>query len=66
MALINKDKVLQGVGKAVDAANNAADKTENFIKENEIDKKVVHAGKTLESGLKATGEKLEETFTKLL
>lgn len=86
MTLINKDKVLQGVGKAVDVANNAADKvqnyakekeldkkaeaavhkTENFIKDNEIDRMVVNAGKTLENGLKSAGEKLEETFTKLL
>ena len=83
MGLINKEKVLRGVGKAVDAANNAADKvhdyakeldkkaeeavhkTENFIRENEIDKKVINAGKTLENGVISVGEKLEETFNKL-
>ena len=30
MTMINKEKVLKGVGKAVDAANNAADKGESL------------------------------------
>ena len=33
MTMINKEKVLKGVGKAVDAANNAADKAAAFAKE---------------------------------
>ena len=33
MGLINKEKVLRGVGKAVDAANNAADKVHDYAKE---------------------------------
>lgn len=32
MGLINKEKVLRGVGKAVDAANNAADKVHDYAK----------------------------------
>jgi len=36
-----------------------------FIRENEIDKKVINAGKTLENGVISVGEKLEETFNKL-
>ena len=39
MGLINKEKVLRGVGKAVDAANNAADKVHDYAKEKELDKK---------------------------
>ena len=39
MTMINKEKVLKGVGKAVDAANNAADKAAAFAKEKELDKK---------------------------
>ena len=35
MTMINKEKVLKGVGKAVDAANNAADKAAAFAKEKE-------------------------------
>ena len=35
MGLINKEKVLRGVGKAVDAANNAADKVHDYAKEKE-------------------------------
>ena len=37
MTMINKEKVLKGVGKAVDAANNAADKAAAFAKEKELD-----------------------------
>ena len=33
MSLINKEKVLNGVGKAVDATNNMADKASTFVKE---------------------------------
>ena len=39
MALLDKDKMMKGFGQAVDAVNGAADKTGEFIKENEIDKK---------------------------
>ena len=39
MSLINKEKVLNGVGKAVDVTNKAADKASSFVKEKEIDKK---------------------------
>ena len=46
-------------------AEEAVHKTENFIRENEIDKKVINAGKTLENGVISVGEKLEETFNKL-
>lgn len=62
MALINKEKVLHGVDKAVDATNNAADKVEKYVKEKEIDKKVVGAAKTLEDGIKEAGQRLEDLF----
>ena len=39
MGFINKEKVLRGVGKAVDVTNNAADKVTDYVKENELDKK---------------------------
>ena len=39
MGLINKEKVLHGVGKAVDAANNAADKVHDYAKEKELKKR---------------------------
>ena len=38
MGFINKEKVLRGVGKAVDVTNNAADKVTDYVKENELDK----------------------------
>ena len=40
MGLINKEKVLRGVGKAVDAANNAADKVHDYAKEKELEEKM--------------------------
>ena len=36
MSLINKEKVLNGVGKAVDATNKAADKASSFVKERKL------------------------------
>ena len=55
MTMINKEKVLKGVGKAVDAANNAA-------KEKELDKKAKNMAHTLEDGIKSAGESLENLF----
>ena len=57
MSLINKEKVLNGVGKAVDVTNKAADKASSFVKEKEIDKK---AAKTAEKGIKIAGNKIGE------
>lgn len=62
MSFLDKEKVLKGVGKAVDAANNAADKAESYAKEKELDKKAKQVARDLESGIKAAGEKLEEVF----
>ena len=45
MSLINKEKVLNGVGKAVDVTNKAADKASSFVKEKKIDKKAMKAAK---------------------
>ena len=47
MSLINKEKVLNGVGKAVDVTNKAADKASSFVKEKEIDKKAMKAAKEI-------------------
>jgi hypothetical protein len=52
MALINKEKVLNGVGKAVDVANNAAQKAEDFAKEKELDKKAEAAINKTENFIK--------------
>ena len=48
MSLINKEKVLNGVGKAVDVTNK------------EIDKKAMKAAKTAEKGIKIAGNKIGE------
>ena len=62
MSLINKEKVLNGVGKAVDVTNKTADKVEDFVKEKQIDKKIEGMAQTLEEGVKSAGEKLEDMF----
>ena len=60
MTLINKEKFLNGVGKAVDVTNKAADKVETFVKEKEIDKKAVEMAKAAEKGIKKVGNKVGE------
>ena len=60
MSLINKEKVLNGIGKAVDVTNKAADKASSFVKEKEIDKKAMKAAKTAEKGIKIAGNKIGE------
>lgn len=64
MSLINKEKVLNGVGKAVDVTNKAADKASSFVKEKEIDKKAMKAAKTAEKGIKIAGNKIGEVLEK--
>ena len=64
MAFINKEKVLNGVGKAVDVTNKTVDKVEGYVKEKELDKKFENAAHTLEEGLKSAGEKLEDVVRK--
>ena len=61
MAFINKEKVLNGVGKAVDVTNKTVDKVEGYV---ELDKKFENAAHTLEEGLKSAGEKLEDIVRK--
>jgi len=58
MTLINKEKVLNGVGKAVDVTNNAADKAGNYIKEHEIDKKTKKFASDVGKEAKKIGRKV--------
>ena len=43
MALINKDKFLNGMGKAVDGVNSTAEHVDKFIKDKQIDQKISSA-----------------------
>lgn len=54
MTLLNKDKVLNGVGKAVDVANDTADKVTSYAKEKELDKKAEAAFNKVEGYIKDT------------
>ena len=58
MGLINKEKVLRGVGKAVDAANNAADKVHDYAKEKELDKKAEEAVHKTENFIRENDKKV--------
>lgn len=64
MSLINKEKVLNGVGKAVDVTNKAADKVSLLVKEKEIDKKAIKGCETAEKGIKIAGNKIERLLEK--
>ena len=63
MTLINKDKVLNSVGKAVDVANDVADKASTYVKEKELDKKASQVVKDIGEGIMDAGEKIGEMFT---
>lgn len=63
MPLLNKEKMMNGFGKAVDVFNDTADKAALYVREKEWDKKIVRAADSLEKGVKNIGKNLKETFT---
>ena len=63
MPLLNKDKMMQGFGKAVDAVNNAADKAGRYAKEKELDKKLDHAADVVSREAKKVGKSIKDVFT---
>ncbi|MGN0317692.1 MAG: hypothetical protein ACI4E1_07110 [Lachnospira sp.] len=66
MSLINKEKAMNGFGKAIDATNNVADKVETFVKEKELDKKAKDLAEDIGEGMKTVGKTIEETVNKVL
>lgn len=66
MGFINKEKVLRGVGKAVDVTNNAADKVTDYVKENELDKKAKSMADEFGDVMKSVGKSLEDTFSNIV
>ncbi len=63
MPLLNKEKMMNGFGKAVDAVNDTADKAALYAKEKEWDKKIIRAADSFEKGVKDIGKNLKEAFT---
>lgn len=63
MPLLNKDKMMNGFEKAVDAVNDAADKAGRYAKEKELDKKIDNMAHSLEQGVKDIGHSFKETFS---
>lgn len=63
MSLLNKEKMMSGFGKAVDAVNHAADKAGKFAKEKELDKKLDHAADVVEREAKKIGRNIKDTFS---
>lgn len=66
MGFINKEKVLRGVGKAVDVTNNAADKVTDYVKENKLDKKAKSMADEFGDAMKSVGKSLEDTFSSIV
>ncbi len=64
MPLLNKEKMMGGFEKAVDAVNNTADKAARYAKENEWDKKIDNMAHSLEKGVEDIGRSFKETFCK--
>ena len=64
MTFINKEKVLNGVEKAVDVTNNVADKTQDYIKKNELDKKAKNMANGFGEGIKYVVKEIEGFFNK--
>ncbi len=62
MPLLNKDKMMSGFGKAVDAVNGAADKAGKYAKEKELDKKLDHVTDTVSKEAKKVGKNIKEVF----
>lgn len=62
MPLLNKEKMMKGFGKAVDAVNNAADKTAQYAREKELDKKLDHATKVVAREAKKVGKSIKDVF----
>lgn len=63
MPLLNKDKMLNGVGKAVDVVNHAADKAGQYVHDKEIDKKIEHAAERIGREAKTVGKNIKDTFS---
>ncbi len=63
MALLNKEKWMQGFGKAVDVVNDTADKTGRYIKEKEWDKRAVEVISSVENGVEEIGKEIKSAFS---
>ena len=63
MPLLNKEKMMDGFGKAVDAVNNAADKAGRYAKEKELDKKIDHAAEVVTKEAKKVGKEIKSVFS---
>ncbi len=63
MSLLNKEKMMNGFGKAVDAVNNAADKAGRYAKEKELDKKLDHATEVVSREAKKVGKGIKGAFS---
>lgn len=63
MPLLDKDKMMGGFEKAVDAVNDTADKAAKYAKEKELDKKIDNMAHRLEEGVKDIGRSFKATFS---
>ena len=62
MPLLNKDKMMDGFGKAVDVVNDTADKAGRYAKEKEWDKKIDAAEKAVTNGFEKFCSEVKRVF----
>jgi len=62
--MIDKEKVLNGVEKAVDFTNDTADKVGKYIKDNELDIKAKNAAIAAGKGIKEAGISAKDAIEK--
>lgn len=63
MPLLNKEKMMSGFGKAVDAVNRTADRADQFAREKELDKKVKHAADAVDRGIRKVEKNVKDYFS---
>lgn len=63
MPLLNKEKMMNGFGKAVDAINRTADRADQYAREKELDKKVKHAADAVDRGIRKAEKNVRDYFS---
>lgn len=63
MPLLNKDKMMGGFEKTVDAVNHAADQVGKYAREKQWDKKLDHATEVINREAKKVGQGIKDVFS---
>lgn len=63
MSLLNREKMVEGFGKTVDAVNDTADRIGKYAKEKQWDKKLDHAVEIVNREAKKVGQGIKDVFS---